>query len=296
LLKLINYRNSAKRAALLGTLLLAFPLAFPGFAQTRYASGQNAVPVYEGWERNSDGSFNMVFGYMNRNYEELLDVPVGASNKFEPGSPDQGQPTHFYPRRQQFVFKVKIPQDWGEKDLIWTLTSNGRTEKAYGTLIPTRELGNLVYQENRAGTAGVTYPEEPNEPPSIELTGPARRTVAVGEPLALTVLVSDDGHPRALPRSGGRGGDGSSPRRENPITQAVVRLDPGVRLGVTWIIYRAGPGSVTFDPMHVKVVEGKAATRAVFDRPGVYGLRVYADDGVLLTPLDVIVTAEDAKP
>ena len=27
----------------------------------------------------------MVFGYMNRNYEELLDVPVGAQNKFEPG-------------------------------------------------------------------------------------------------------------------------------------------------------------------------------------------------------------------
>ncbi len=289
-------RNSASYAV----FLAAFLLALPGLAQTRYASGQNVVPVYEGWEHNSDGSFNMVFGYMNRNYEELLDVPVGASNKFEPGDADQGQPTHFYPRRQQFVFKVKVPKDWGQKDLIWTLTSTGRTEKAYGTLMPIWELGNLVYQENRAGTSGVTYPEEPNEAPSIELTGPARRTVAVGEPSSLTVLVSDDGHPRALPRSGGRAGDGSSPRRENPIAQAVVRLDPGVKLGVTWIVYRAGPGNVTFDPMHVKVVEGKAATRAVFDRPGVYGLRVYADDGVLLTPLDVIVTVEqktmDVKP
>ena len=36
-------------------------------AQIRYSSGQNVVPVYEGWERNPDGSFNMVFGYMNRN-------------------------------------------------------------------------------------------------------------------------------------------------------------------------------------------------------------------------------------
>src|ERR1700757_1263381 len=42
----------------------------PGVAQIRYSSGQNVVPVYEGWERNPDGSFNMVFGYMNRNYEE----------------------------------------------------------------------------------------------------------------------------------------------------------------------------------------------------------------------------------
>jgi hypothetical protein len=293
-------RNSENYAVFLVAVLVALPLAPRSLAQTRYASGQNVVPVYEGWERNSDGSFNMVFGYMNRNYEELVDVPVGAGNKFEPGDADQGQPTHFYPRRQQFVFKIKVPKDWGQKDLVWTLISTGRTEKAYGTLMPIWELGNLVYQENRAGTSGVTYPEEPNEAPSIELTGPARRTVAVGEPLSLTVLVADDGHPRALPRSGGRGGDGSTPRRENPIAQAVVRLDPGVKLGVTWILYRAGPGSVTFDPMHVKVAEGKAATRAVFDQPGVYGLRVYADDGVLLTPLDVIVTVEpksvDAKP
>ena len=37
-------------------------------AQVRYATGQDVVPVFEGWERNADGSFNMVFGYMNRNY------------------------------------------------------------------------------------------------------------------------------------------------------------------------------------------------------------------------------------
>ena len=28
-------------------------------AQIQNASGQNVVPVYEGWERNKDGSFNM---------------------------------------------------------------------------------------------------------------------------------------------------------------------------------------------------------------------------------------------
>ena len=49
-------------------------------AQVRYATGQNVVPVYEGWERNADGSFTMVFGYMNRNYEEEVDVPIGAGN------------------------------------------------------------------------------------------------------------------------------------------------------------------------------------------------------------------------
>jgi len=84
-------------------------------AQVRYAVGQNVAPVFEGWERNADGSFNFVFGYMNRNYEEEVDVPVGDGNFLEPGQPDQGQPAHFYPRRQQFVFKVRVPKDWGKR-------------------------------------------------------------------------------------------------------------------------------------------------------------------------------------
>ena len=90
-------------------------------AQVRYAVGQNVAPVFEGWERNADGSFNFVFGYMNRNYEEEVDVPVGSANAFEPGPADQGQPAHFYTRRQQFVFKVRVPNDWGKKDLVWAL-------------------------------------------------------------------------------------------------------------------------------------------------------------------------------
>src|SRR5215471_5846052 len=131
-------------------------------AQIRYSSGQNVVPVYEGWERNPDGSFNMVFGYMNRNYEEQLDIPTGPDNNISPGNSDQGQPTHFYRRRQQFVFKIKVPKDWGRKDLVWTLTSRGKTEKAFGTLAPIWELGNLVYQENRGGPGVLSWPEEPN--------------------------------------------------------------------------------------------------------------------------------------
>jgi len=86
--------SSRSRVAVLAgvALLVAITGARPA-TQVRYASGQNVVPVFEGWERNPDGSFNMVFGYMNRNYEEDLDVPVGPDNHFEPGTPDQGQPT-----------------------------------------------------------------------------------------------------------------------------------------------------------------------------------------------------------
>jgi hypothetical protein len=296
-------------------------------AQIQKAAGQNVVPVYEGWERNADGSFNMVFGYMNRNYEEQLNIPIGPENSISPGPADQGQPTHFYRRRQQFVFKIRVPKDSGQKDLVWTLTSRGATEKAYGSLLPIWELGNLVYQENRGGLGVMTWPEEPNEAPSIEMVGSSQLSVTLPETLNLTVEVSDDGHPKPRVRRAGaanvvRDSDGAvaaaggrstgiasaEPVKESPLSQAVVKLDPGVRLGVTWVLYR-GPAPVEFEPMHVAVaklpapgveakvehLEGKATTKVTFTQPGTYRLRCYADDSVLITPLDVIVTVKPAQ-
>jgi hypothetical protein len=282
--------------------LLVFCLLAP--AQIHYSSGQGVVPVYEGWERNSDGTFNMVFGYFNRNYEEELDVPIGPDNKFEPGAPDQGQPAHFYTRRQEFVFKVKVPADWGEKDLVWTLRFRGKTEKAYGTLLPVYELGNLIYLENRRGAGALTYPEEPNTPPTIEMVGSSQRTVKPGEPLTLSVDVADDGYPKPIvrktPREANRPPGGGFPRQQSPATQAVVKLDPGVRLGVTWVVYRGPAAKVTFDPMRSAVVrsaplvepplKGRATTTVTFSEPGDYVLRAYADDGVLTTQQDITVT------
>src|SRR5215470_13449638 len=98
-LRSLRTKVQSPRTALLG-LAIVFFVASPLLAQTRFASGQDVVPAFEGWERNPDGSFNMVFGYMNRNYEQELDIPVGADNMIEPGLADQGQPTHFYVRRQ----------------------------------------------------------------------------------------------------------------------------------------------------------------------------------------------------
>ena len=52
-------------------------------AQT-YRSGQHIEPAFEGWRPNPDGSFNMMFGYMNENWEEEPDVEVGEHNFFRP--------------------------------------------------------------------------------------------------------------------------------------------------------------------------------------------------------------------
>lgn len=286
----------------LGGAAAALVLLLPTLAhpQPQYVAGQNVVPVFEGWERLPDGSFDMVFGYMNRSYEDELDIPVGADNNFAPGG-DQRQPTHFYTRRQQFVFRVRVPKDWDKKELVWTLTSRGRTEKAYGTLLSFWEVNNMVYQQNRGGPADLETEDASNQAPTIRLVGAAQRTVRVAEPFTLTVEVTDDDRPP--PRGGGaaasgRGGAGagSGPRRESPIAQAMVRLDPGVRLGVTWVLYRGGPGPVAFEPVRGPVVGGKAETRVSFSKPGTYQIRAYADDGVLVTPADVTVSVAPGTP
>src|SRR5438874_600272 len=75
------------------------PLAQDSRPPQRFNAGQNVAPSFDGWEKNPDGSFNMLFGYFNRNWEEQPQVPVGPDNNIEPGGPDQGQPTTFFPRR-----------------------------------------------------------------------------------------------------------------------------------------------------------------------------------------------------
>src|SRR5450631_3631952 len=149
------------------TLLLVSGMGTGLNAQVQYARGQNVAPVYEGWERNPDGSFSMVFGYLNRNYEEEVDIPLGSENSITVGSEvfgDKGQPTHFYPRRQRFLFRVVVPADWDKKQkVIWSLTSRGRTDQAKGWLQPEWELSPDVMVENMGG--GV--PDPNNKAPVV---------------------------------------------------------------------------------------------------------------------------------
>src|SRR5262245_1784098 len=96
----------------------------------KFNSGQDVQPVFEGWSKNPDGSFKMHFGYLNRNYAQELVVPIGPANDVEPGGPDRGQPTFFSNRTNRNMFTVPVPKDWGKKEVIWTVTANGKTQKA----------------------------------------------------------------------------------------------------------------------------------------------------------------------
>ena len=188
-----------KFALALGVVVLAYQTA--STQMLSYSRGQNVSPAFEGWEKNDDGSFNMMFGYMNRNWEEEVDVPIGPDNNISPGLPDQGQPTHFLPRRNRFVFKVRVPADWGKKELVWTLTTKGKTEKAFASLREDSLVDNIVQaSEQGALGAGVSSPLiRANVAPEITIDTGERRA-QIGQPLTLVAVAKDDGVPR--PRFG----------------------------------------------------------------------------------------------
>src|SRR5215470_15560428 len=121
--------------------LPGYPTAIP---QTKFDSGQDIQPYFEGWIRNADGTFDMVFGYFNRNWKEEPVIPAGPQNSVEPGGPDQGQPTFFLPRRQGWVYRVRVPANFGQQMVTWTITANGRTNKAYGELLPVEEITERI--------------------------------------------------------------------------------------------------------------------------------------------------------
>src|SRR5437870_799435 len=164
----------------LAALVVAGAASFPAAQSLSYTRGQNVAPAYEGWEQAPDGTKYFVFGYMNRNWEEEIDIPVGADNGFAPGNADQGQPTHFLPRRNRFVFRVRAPQSFTEKDeLVWTINSKGKTEKAYASLRTDYKVDNVVKSsETGALGAGTSSPKvRANKEPIVKIEGEKTRTV-----------------------------------------------------------------------------------------------------------------------
>jgi hypothetical protein len=252
--------------------------------QTKFLTGQDVVPAYEGWLRNSDGTFTFVFGYFNRNWQEELVIPAGPNNKIEPGPPDRGQPTYFLPRRQRWLFRVQVPADWGQKELVWTLTSHGRTEKAYAQLMPEEEI-----LERQIQTGGNLNPgeDDPNHPPTIAIVPvPSARLVS---PVTLTALVTDDGLPKPRPPRAPR--PGAVPQAQ---TNSAAPRRP-IGLTVTWMEY-GGPAKVTFDSQGpTAVTSGQAVTTAHFTEPGTYVLRGTASDGALSTSANVTVEVTGAR-
>ena len=216
-------------------------------------SGASVTPAFEGWYENPDGSYSLLIGYFNRNTEETLDIPVGPLNRIEPGELDQGQPTHFQTGRRWGVFVIKVPKDFGNKKLIWTIEANGERQSIPFSLHP----GYVVTPFKEAGMS--------NSPPKLtfaengpKLTGPAvgmaaELTGKVGEAIPIAVSIEDD--------------------------KGIAQTKATSVGTVSFHKYR-GPGGVKFDNSRVvaKQQGERVSVNAIFDNAGEYIVRVQAND------------------
>ena len=235
-------------------------------------------------------------------------MPVGPDNHIEPGGPDRGQPTHFYPRRNMFLFTVEVPADFGEQEVVWTLTTNGRTERAYGSLRTDYLLdAQTIATEMGANFGRVRDEWRENRPPELALGVDQPRTVPAGRPLTLVA-------------SRHEGYRGQLIRRRRPSPPARTRLTgpaavvPGNPPGqaFSWVVYRGDASKVRFSPRQLKTWQdtrvysyspwsppyilpdvpgdGRWEVQATFDEPGTYVLRAMAGDGALTTSENVTIT------
>lgn len=308
--------------ALMLALLLAGQVA-KGQPRFMQLTGDIASPAFEGWWPNDDGSFKLFFGYMNSNWQEEFDIPIGQDNYFsitEEGGlddltleaydfsvADQGQPTHFYPRRNPFLFMIDVPADFDTDEMVWTLKTKNHTARAYGSLKPDYRIDPQVISTEVGGSFGSLDDRlRTNIPPDIRLEGESFRTVRVGQPLNLAVTAHD---PDNLPER--RGGIGANPEQVYRTPSAIVVMSgPGLRF--SWTVYRGPASAATFEPTQFKTYtdsrayanspwsppyvipevpeDNRWAAEVTFDQPGEYVLRGIASDGSIFSYQNVNVT------
>ena len=261
-----------------------------------FNAGQTIQPIFEGWAHNPDGSYEMHFGYLNRNYVEELAVPIGADNRLAPDGPDRGQPTFFYPRVNRRVFSVTVQAEWGDKELIWQVTVRDQAYRAIGWLQAEWEIAANA----GGGFFTATEGDDTNQAPTLVVD--AARTATLSGTLTMTATVSDDGLPAPRDRRGGGrvtlptfedNPDGPTLPMNVPQIQSANRSRPTrttvERVNVTWTQWH-GPTGVTLDA-ESEPQDGVATVTATFEAPGEYVFRVRASDGPETVTEYITVTA-----
>ena len=247
--------------------------------------GGPVVTIFEGWYVNPDGTRQLCFGYFNTNTEEVVEIPIGPDNFIEPEEFNGLQPTHFDPvpqggRRHWCILSVTVPQDWGDRDVIWTLRDRGQSFTSPGrTRFETYHLEEPVHPSRSRSAPKVRMdpagPEVMGRTPMM--VGPFE--VEVGDVLPLPIWV----------------------RRDNPFSAHAFFGDGATEnepISFTWYKYQ-GPGDVKFEVMgsHRRVARrtlieaetwmeapdawGQATTEATFGEAGEYKLllQAYNDSG-----------------
>jgi hypothetical protein len=214
-------------------------------------------------------------------------------------------------------------------ELISTITSNGKTERAYASLKPDYQIDKQTISTEVGGDAGSLRDElRTNIPPELKVEGDKRRAAKVGEPVTLTSFATDpDNIPARRRQQASAGseqpgaGRGQAPAAAQ--TSPASPANPAYRppsLGVpstpgglrfSWSVYRGSAAAVTFSPEQMKTwmdtrvysnspwsppflipeppADGRWVVQATFHEPGTYVLRAVASDGSLFTYENVTV-------
>jgi|TARA_B100000315_G_scaffold127995_1_gene117716 hypothetical protein len=276
-----KYKHLTVRAlAVLLVGMIAAPLFAQLPAQLRdyplaqfQKSGDLVAPFFDGWIDNGDGSVTMVFGFMNRNTDEIVDIPLGPNNYIQPVQFDGAQPTHFptYDRggltgiRERGAFAVTVPAGMAGTEIVWTLSHAGHSYSVPG------RAASIAYEMSSAVRAlGSLNPDirftegGPVGSGREGVMGP-RVNAKVGTPVTLAAMVKDNGE------------------------RAGYDLDTNYfPIGTEWILHQ-GPSLPVFEPAMTSGrdrgeagVSGadwtEATTQAVFSEPGDYVVRVRADN------------------
>jgi hypothetical protein len=236
-----------------------------------HKSGDLVGPFFDGFYDNGDGTVTFSFGFLNRNTEEIVDIPLGPNNFIEPAQFDGVQPTHFpvYDRgglvgkRERGAFAVTVPANMAGTEVVWTLTHAGRTYSVPG------RATSIAYDMSTGPAAfgslppAVRFHSEGPESTNREGITAARVQARVGTPVELSVMVQDRGE-------------------REPYS---AELDGRVNFPVnaTWVLHQGPEGArVRFSAETQKVDSGSAwgtaTTQATFTVPGDYVIRVRADN------------------
>ncbi len=283
---LLNLRRIAAAAAVAGCLASAGVYAQQELVMEPLKdAGLNVYPAFEGWYQNPDGTYTLLIGYYNRNKKQLLDVPIGPQNRIEPGGPDQGQPTHFLVGRGWGTTAIKVPKDFGDKKLTWTLTTNGKTVQGIFGLQKGYQIEPFLdaAMGNKPPTLAFEPTAKGNTGPPPTLAQAHMVSGAAGEAIPLTVFYKDDGHEES-PTGGGAAAPPPAPAPGAPAAAGVAAGGGGggfqrpPRQSVTLTKFR-GPGDVKFDDNTPTIgKDGKATANATFSAPGEYVIRVEGND------------------
>lgn len=280
--------NKVKQFAIKGLLvgLMGF-ITVPLYAQlpahlrdyplaTRKAKGDIVGPMFNGWIKNDDGSVMMIFGFVNRNREQIVDIPLGRNNHIEPAQFDGAQPTHFptYERggfvglQERGVFAVTVPKEMAGTEVVWTLTHAGHTYSVPGRA--TSAAYEMGLGEAALGSLSPAIRFVKNGAESTDRQGiyADKVTATVGKPVSLSAFVQDRGN------------------RANYEEMKTLEFP----LGTEWIMHQ-GPAAPEFSSAKVtgkqrgndsEIVTDDGwtvvQTQATFWEPGDYVIRLRVDN------------------